>query len=82
MPISKAYRHLLFLQIKKKCVDHNWSKYLLIASNGEYFRTHTSFQRNERNDDAIYQGILGPDIESHDLFNNVKLRHGQPRLII
>ena len=23
-----------------------------------------------------------PDIESHDLFNNVKLRHGQPRLII
>ena len=30
-----------------------------------------------------YQDLkCSPDIESHDLFNNVKLRHGQPRLII
>ena len=54
---------IVFLVTNKiKCVDHNWSKYLLIASNGEYFRTNPSFQRNERNDDAIYQGILGPEV--------------------
>ena len=61
MPISKAYPFAIFTN-KIKCVDHNWSKYLLIASNGEFFRIHPLFQRNERNDDAIYQGILGPEV--------------------
>ena len=58
MPISKAYTFAIFTN-KIKYVVHNWSKYLLIASNGEYFRTHLSFLRN---DDAIYQGILVPEV--------------------
>ena len=31
---------------------------------------------------AYLELTCSPDIESYDLFNNVKLRHGQPRLII
>ena len=58
MPISKAWTFAIFTN-KIKCVDHNWNIYLLIASNEEYFRTHPSFQRN---DDAIYQGLLGPEV--------------------
>ena len=57
MTLSKAYTFAI-LTNKMKCVDHNWRTNLIIG----YFSLHQMesifVQRNERNDDAIFQGIL------------------------
>ena len=80
------HRHLLFLQIKSSAlIIIGVNIFSLHQMESIFVHTLRSSEMNEmmmQHTKAYKDLKCSPDIESHYLFNNVKLRHGQPRLII